>query len=149
MTDPRTPRTEAGRALLEAGFGVYHHDACGYHDHTQRECDCSLPRRVRGIEAEASEDVRAAAWEAVRWLEYGTDRAEGDAATASRLRAILAADPTLSDPDAERQRAIDRLPIESVIRHGNVRPFAEMARADLQTAVEQARAALSATSEPT
>jgi hypothetical protein len=106
MTDPRTPRTEAGRALLEAGFGVYHHDACGYHDHTQRECDCSLPRRVRGIEAEASEDVRAAAWEAVRWLEYGTDRAEGDAATASRLRAILAADPTLSDPDAERQRAI-------------------------------------------
>jgi hypothetical protein len=38
---------------------------------------------------------------------------------------------------------------ESVIRHGNVRPFAEMARADLQTAVEQARAALSATSEPT
>jgi hypothetical protein len=106
MTDPRTPRTEAGRALLEAGFGVYHHDACGYHDHTQRECDCSLPRRVRGIEAEASEDVRAAAWEAVRWLEYGTDRAEGDAATASRLRAALAADPALSDPDAERQRAI-------------------------------------------
>jgi hypothetical protein len=94
MTDPRTPRTPTALRLGHEDFCV-----------PARGCSCRM-LVFAAIEAEASEDVRAAAREAVRWLEHGTDRAEGDAATASRLRAALAADPALSDPDAERQRAI-------------------------------------------
>jgi hypothetical protein len=95
MTDPRTPRTEAGRALLN-GLPVIV---------TDEWVDAIL-----AIEAEASplgsserlaaalhaEDCVCGPWPGPSGIH--SDRYRGKA------RRILAADPALSDPDAERQR---------------------------------------------
>jgi hypothetical protein len=95
MTDPRTPRTEAGRALfsLRVGEGMERSE---------------FLTAILAIEAEAStlgssERLAAA-------LEYYFGKlplvTQHGLRTPREVADALLADPALSDPDAERQRAI-------------------------------------------
>jgi hypothetical protein len=128
MTDPRTPRTEAGRALWERLRPYY----------PPLEYD-GWSEWIAAIEAEASplgSSERLAAAPAVvadietrhkkftGWL----DRHPGLDPASDLYRAhldrevlltILAADPALSDPDAERQRAIGEA-VERLPRFANI-----------------------------
>jgi hypothetical protein len=153
MTDPRTPRTEAGRALLrywgtlvpdpnmttmpdfilaiEREAAAYPSDEALAEALHRAGVQCrpnalhcsrvvhvhQAARLIRQIEASGaavgSSERLAAALERLRLMTASRD---AYAQTVSALRqVILAADPALSDPDAERQRAIgeavERLPV--------------------------------------
>jgi hypothetical protein len=144
MTDPRTPRTEAGRALLrywgtlvpdpnmttmpdfilaiEREAAAYPSDEALAEALHRAGVQCrpnalhcsrvvhvhQAARLIRQIEASGaavgSSERLAAALERLRLMTASRD---AYAQTVSALRqVILAADPALSDPDAERQRAI-------------------------------------------
>ena len=93
--------TAASEALIADYHGRMHEDDC--------ECDAAFIRDpLRAIEAAAvarhvretgCDGLREAAIEAADWLELRPDYTEGDAATASRLRAALA--PTVAASEEE------------------------------------------------
>jgi hypothetical protein len=126
MTDPRTPRTEAGRTRAALITVLEDHNYLS----TARRCDCDgwaqgdggyftdhLADAILEASTLGSSERLAAAIRAADHVDPGifgmvdiSDPAADDAA-----RAILAADPALfALPDAERQRAIgeavERLP---------------------------------------
>jgi hypothetical protein len=114
MTEPRTPRTEAGRALLD-GLPVAVTD--------------EWVNAILAIEAEASlgsSERLAAALEAAGVWDPELESAAEHAAC------ILAADPALSDPDAERQRAVgeavERLPVTRLPVPPEHQPMTERGR---------------------
>lgn len=105
MTD-----TAARDAL--AALVIYLHDLPGCPALSGGTCDCGRNEAVLALRGYVLHPVTcpgsldaetlSAAWEAVHWLESGkTDQADGDAATASKLRAALAKPaPTVTDlPD--------------------------------------------------
>jgi hypothetical protein len=126
MTD-RTPRTEAGRtfaAELDSFFQRGHVTGCLMLDPyaEPRDCDCYRDLLDAGLDIETSplgSSERLAA--AIDPLYRIHEAREPDHAPRTSLSCVgcaileaLAADPALSDPDAERQRAIgeavERLP---------------------------------------
>jgi hypothetical protein len=129
MTDPRTPRTEAGRRLMRSTETQ--------DDGTWSGLDLTAFRDgILAIEAEASTLASSERLAAALHASMGTHSrplltrqicpgAHMHIKEADAILAHLTADPALSDPDAERQRAIgeavERLPAWSRIDRTDVR----------------------------
>jgi hypothetical protein len=153
MTDPRTPSTEAGRRLMRSTETQ--------DDGTWSGLDLTAFRDgILAIEAEAStlasSERLAAALHAALYEEHRKYVTHPEAEDCDVCE-LLNADPALSDPDAERQRAIgERLPsrvwswVHQEMRAEGVSDEHAMARADvIRIEVERwLAAALPAAQEP-
>jgi hypothetical protein len=140
MTDPRTPRTEAGRAMrkmwsldggeerrLTAAILAIEAEAStlGSIKPVRDRPPMSLPDSAYEAPLGSSERLAAALHKAEVDCWPSVDDCHEANAHIGAARRILAADPALSDPDAERQRAIgeavERLPAWSRIDRTDVR----------------------------